>query len=283
MAGLMKKGYSDALIERQMKQLPYRTNPTRNINLFKPRQDMGCSEFDFNKALDRALSPYKAAGKLTYLESGKPGERGDVRFHYPWHPDRIKVPGWGLDRWAYNQTKDGSTTIKESLEANIPVVGVINLEYVQPEGTRHSHLISYVLRRRGGTNELFLLEPYDTDILVGDVKNGAWLGIGLRPGWRDDIRGYFETKMDASPLALIAPMKGALVEYFDLTKRDAGEGQCASWAIKMLEAVAAIDLNTVSGYKMFMSIRPLQEGGRRRKTMRSKRTKRRGTRHARVR
>lgn len=262
-------------------QYPYRTNLTRG-SLFKPRQNMGCKDFNFNLALARALGPSELLEKVTHLPHAENSTRGDVLLNYPGHPDRM---GQRDAVWFYDMTNGGQAIMTAALEANKPVLGAVNLQYVITDDAGDhviSHLISYVLRKNAaGTNELILLEPYDTDVLV-KTNEGIWLGQGLRPGWREDIKMYFENRT-VSEITLYAPIAGKPLAEYDLTKKDAGEGQCASWAIQMLEAIAVLDVRTVSPEVMFATIRGLQKGGRRHKTRRSKRTKRRGTRHARVR
>lgn len=251
--------------------LPLRAKPDE-VNFTKC---MGGPGFGFDTYLARELGPGVLARRFTYLTK-KPGSlnktRGDVIFRYQMHPDLGRVGPWVDDL-----TADGVGQIKAAHANDMPVVGVIDLQYYKNSLNEEpvGHMISYVLRRYPpdmaksvGESQLILLEPYDTDKLVKD----PWRGVGLKPGWRGDVKAFF-AKMCGCALTLIAPMKD---DDIDLTKKDAEPGQCAFWAVTMLNAATGVgNLRTGSPDEFKEAIKKLQKGGKRRKTRRRTRRHRR--------
>lgn len=188
---------------------------------------------------------------------------------------------------ARNIKVDGPDTPLAQLQANPdsnPIVGILKLCFNDKDNQARlvCHLISYIMRRTPAGYELILLEPYNTDVFRNrdNIGGGTW---GLTRDWRESITRYLRVLFGLETLKLSAPMAGQKLVYYNLGKKDAGEGQCASWAIRMIEKVSTLNLKTATPAEMFEAIRTLQAGGRYRKTRRSKRTKTRGTRHARVR
>jgi hypothetical protein len=258
---------------------PTRRNPIRKPGLTGTRVNIGCrTDFGFNKALTAKLKTDKDAGRLTYFEHRDLSQPfvGDLFLDYTKRPAE-DVP---VDTsWIRDNVHLGRQTPAE-LAAGTPFVGVIHLNFLNPRGKYDAHVISYILRKNpeplAAGHQLILLETFDTDFLIDE-------GYNLRRGWRNDIKKYFEDNV-VSPLTLVAPMVG---KDIDLQENDADTGHCAYWAFKMIERAATLDLKTVTPEDIYASMsalkNPVALGGRHRKTRRSKRTKRRGTRHARVR
>jgi len=256
-------------------RLPSRSMPERGLKVYQTRVSMGCPySFDLRKSFVERISHNK---NISFFDlNGSQSETGaDFIFnhHRPYN--------W-ITRNADLEADDNPTMQLKTDPDPKPILGMIRMCFVLEGSTDEvCHMISYILRKAAEGYELILLEPYNTDVFLNPKNDGG--GTGLRNDWREKIRSYLETLLQIGSIKLIAPMAGKTGDEYDLSRNDGGAGQCASWAVRMLEQVSTLNVRTATPDEIFASMKRLQAGGRRRKTRRSKRTKRRGTRHARVR
>lgn len=154
---------------------------------------------------------------------------GDFAYHEKQGNGQTNVRNWTIDDMNF---KDADW-FRYAYKHKLPIVGSI-LILIQKGG---NHLIAYLLRpAEDDRTELVLLEPYDTNMILVTEKSG---GMGR---WRDVILETFRDFFvgvgggGREKIELVAAMETSV--KFNLTKKDAGEGQCAFWAMRMLQEFA---------------------------------------------
>ena len=202
---------------------PSRTLPARGEQGVQPRKFLG-QNFDLNSLINRKL----------YRKS-----LGDHRFRYLVHPRKsVSHRGDLTLQWNTNPISLYKPTFQiapfeqgllfNSIRNGIPVVGLIDLNFGNA-----GHLIAYMIRRSTERKyQLFIIEPYDTDIL-DTVKS--------TPQWRDLIVQAFAGEFGETEG--IYPTKGTTL---DLTKGNAGPGHCAMWGVTILDQITNYDLQRIT-------------------------------------
>jgi hypothetical protein len=175
--------------------------------------------------------------------------------------------------WAINGINfEDASWFKYAYNCKVPIVGSILITTSELE----NHFIAYVLRPAKEATELILLEPYDTNrLLVSTEKKGEF------GSWRDAILETFRDFF-VGPVGVKGREKFELVAVvetplrFNLTRKDAGNGQCGFWAMRMIQAF--LDMGrpdaTPDEIRAALNNLPAETAGGRRRTRRVKRRRR---------
>lgn len=204
---------------------PSRTLPARGQQGVQPRKFLG-QNFDLNSLINRKLYR-KSLGdhKFRYLvhPNKSVSHRGDLTLQWDTSTNPIS-----FYRPTFQIAPFEQGLLLNSIRKGIPVVGLIDLNFGNA-----GHLIAYMIRESTERKyQLFIIEPYDTDIL-DTVKS--------TPQWRDLIVQAFAGEFGETEG--IYPTKG---EPLDLTKGNAGPGHCAMWGVTILDQITNYDLQRIT-------------------------------------
>ena len=213
-----------------------------------------------NAHVVRAL-PHKSVdsyGDFAYSEA-----RGGVEAKV-----EVRVKDWVINGINF----EDASWFKYAYKCKVPIVGSILITTSELE----NHFIAYVLRPAKEATELVLLEPYDTNRLLVSTEKPGELGQ-----WRDAIlkkfKGFFAApEVGSGKIELVAFVETPL--RFNLTRQDAGNGQCGFWAMRMIQAFLDMGLldATPAEIRAALNNLPAETAGGRRRTRRVKRRRRRG-------